>query len=186
MGELWMDGSTPWLSFGVHHCPSVAVMWRFPLRLLCLVLITLATQLHNEASSEGLIHAAPSRSGPYRSIGLSYPFLLWNVMPFMVVEGLIMPLQHSDVPEGICWNLSTTATKARYEMENVILFVCFAWSTEDGGAGCCFRRTEAFFFYSGAYYFVNTVIKSIWIFFLPLYVWGCSAPKIQTLAYVCH
>lgn len=79
--------------------------------------------------------------------------------------------------KGFCWSLSTTPTKARYKMENVILFVCFAWSTEDGGADCCFRRTETFFFYSGVYYFVKTVIKSIWNFSSPVCVMGMFCSK---------
>lgn len=85
--------------------------------------------------------------------------------------------------KGFCWNLWTATTKVRYKMENVILFVCFAWSTEDGGTDCCFRRTKSFFFYSGAYCFVNTVIKSIRIFFFFLCMYDADSCSKDT-AYV--
>lgn len=44
-------------------------------------------------------------------------FLLWKAISFRVVEGLIMPLQRSDVPEGILLKLNNNNKSGRQDRE---------------------------------------------------------------------
>lgn len=85
-------------------------------------------------------------------------FLLWKAISFRVVEGLIMPLQRSDVPEGILLKLNNNNKSGRQDRECdfFCIFLCFAWSAGNGEADLCLNITFFFFFsffWSGVRYF---------------------------------